>query len=254
MDHDDRPVGRILRRREALRLLTAGGAAAFASGFAMTYMLDSRPAVPSCIVRPEVTEGPYFADVELDRSDIRTEPTTGEMCPGVPMALTFTVAQLGAGTCMPLPGTRVDVWHCDAQGRYSAFQDRGAGFDTRGEKFLRGYQATDSEGVARFTTIYPGWYPGRAVHVHFKIRTHAGEGRAYEFTSQLFFDEALSREVFSREPYVAKGPRYVSNADDSIYRRAGDPLLLDVASSGDAYEASFAIGLDLSDAATGRAD
>lgn len=129
-----------------------------------------------------------------------------------------------------------------------------AGFDTRDQKFLRGYQATDADGVARFTSIYPGWYPGRAVHIHFKIRAAADEGRTYEFTSQLFFDEALSGEVFAREPYVPKGSRYVLNADDSIYRRAGDQLLLDVARSSEGFEAVFAIGLDLSDAATGRPD
>lgn len=258
MDKDDRPVGRILDRREALRLLSAGGAAVFAAGAvsAGPSALTPRAAVPmpSCIVRPELTEGPYFADVELDRSDIRAEPSTGEVRPGAPIALTFTVAQISAGACAPLPGARVDVWQCDAQGRYSAFQDRRAGFDTRNEKFLRGYQETDSDGVARFTTIYPGWYPGRAVHIHFKIRMPADEGRTYEFTSQLFFDEALSGEVFAREPYLAKGEHYVPNADDFIYRRAGEQLLLDVAPRDEGFGAAFAIGLDLSDAAAGRPD
>ncbi len=258
MDEDDRPVGRILGRREALKLLSAGGAAVFAAGAVWAGASASTPRaavlMPSCIARPELTEGPYFTDVELDRSDIRAEPSTGDVRPGVPLALTFTVGQISAGACAPLPGARIDIWQCDAQGRYSAFQDRRAGFDTRDEKFLRGYQETDSAGVARFTTIYPGWYPGRAVHIHFKIRTPAGEGRTYEFTSQLFFDEALSGEVFASEPYLAKGDRYVPNAGDSIYRRAGEQLLLYVAPRDEGFGADFAIGLDLSDAATGRPD
>jgi protocatechuate 3,4-dioxygenase beta subunit len=119
---------------------------------------------------------------------------------------------------------------------------------------------TDDEGVARFTTIYPGWYQGRTVHIHFKVRTPAAAAlaergdAAYEFTSQLFFDEALTDRVFARPPYAAKGQRDTTNASDGIYREVGSQLLLAVADASPGYRASFDIGLDLSDAETGRPD
>jgi protocatechuate 3,4-dioxygenase beta subunit len=207
-----------------------------------------------------MTVGPYFVDKQLDRSDIRTEPTTGSALPGVPLALIFNVSDVRNGQCEPLRGAMVDVWQCDASGVYSGVRDTGVGFDTVGQKFLRGYQITEANGVARFTTIYPGWYPGRTVHIHFKIRTPAAAVLAgsandvYEFTSQLFFDDALSTRVFARAPYARKGQRNTMNADDGIYREGGSQLMLAVAEENPGYATTFAIGLDLSNAETGRAD
>jgi protocatechuate 3,4-dioxygenase beta subunit len=136
-----------------------------------------------------------------------------------------------------------------------------SGSDSTGKHFLRGYQVTDASGVARFTTIYPGWYRGRAVHIHFKIRTpgpsQAAAGatpQTYEFTSQLFFDDALSDRVFARPPYAGKGERDRRNGDDGIFRESNGQLLLAVAPSGRSYDAKFDIGLDLTDAKAGRAD
>ena len=78
---------------------------------------------PSCVVRPEQTEGPYFVDERLNRSDIRSDPTDGRVKPGTPLALTLLVSRLNAGDCQPLPGVQVDIWHCDAVGVYSDVQD-----------------------------------------------------------------------------------------------------------------------------------
>lgn len=212
------------------------------------------------MVRPELTVGPYFVDGKLERSDIRAEPSTGIVREGVPLALAFNVSQVRDGQCSPLAGAMVDVWQCDAQGMYSGVSDQMVGFNTVGQKFLRGYQVTDAKGVARFTTIYPGWYRGRTVHIHFKVRTPAtavladGSGNVYEFTSHLFFDEALSDRVYSQPPYAAKGPRDTTNATDGIFREAGDQLVLAVSESSPGYSATFDIGLDLSDASVGRAD
>jgi protocatechuate 3,4-dioxygenase beta subunit len=89
------------------------------------------------------------------------------------------------------------------------------GFNTEGQKWLRGYQVTDANGVAQFTTIYPGWYSGRAVHIHFKIRTSL-EDNGYEFTSQFFFGDSLSDQVFANAPYTSKGQRDRLNDDDDI--------------------------------------
>ena len=155
---------------------------------------------PTCIVRPAVTEGPYFVDEQLNRSDIRSDPGTGTIKPGALLALTFNVSKIAGGSCTALSGATVDVWHCDAAGLYS---DESAN-NSVGQKFLRGYQVTDANGLAAFTTIYPGWYSGRDVHIHFKIRTTTSSGASYEFTSQLFFDDTLTDQVFTQAPYASR--------------------------------------------------
>jgi protocatechuate 3,4-dioxygenase beta subunit len=128
--------------------------------------------------------------------------------------------QIANGRCTPLPGATVDVWHCDAAGEYSGFQDNmRAAFDTRGQTFLRGYQTTGAGGFARFETIYPGWYRGRSVYVHFKILTPS-EGQRYEFTSQLFFDESLTDRLHASAPYNAKGQRVGRAEKDFVSLRA----------------------------------
>ena len=257
MDLDDMPVGRILSRREIIQVIGAAGAALLAissdrAGNRLAFA--SGVPLPSCVVRPEQTEGPFFADLELDRSDIRTEPSTGTPMPGLPLKLTFQVSRVDNQECAPLPGARVDIWQCDADGRYSAFRDRSAGGNLSSQKFLRGYQLTDEHGAARFTTIYPGWYRGRAVHIHFKIRTEVAQGNAYEFTSQLYFDDALTDQVHAQSPYAARGARSTRNSNDGIFRRTGDQLMLAISPGSEGHQATFSIGLDLSDATTGRTD
>ena len=260
-DDDDRPIGRLLTRREALALFgtAAGGAllvacvpslvtspssAASASAGASASPAASASGLPACVVKPELTEGPYFVDEKLNRSDIRSDPGTGEVRPGTLLALAFAVSRVGQGSCDPFEGVLVDVWHCDAQGTYSDVSDPRAG-STLGQKFLRGYQVTDATGVARFTTIYPGWYSGRAVHIHFKIRTDADADAGLEFTSQLFFDESVTDTVHARAPYVSKGTRDTPNADDGIYQQGGAQLLLAPTVDGDGYATMFEIGVQV---------
>ncbi|HEX9795588.1 MAG TPA: intradiol ring-cleavage dioxygenase [Anaerolineales bacterium] len=260
MNNDDRMVGDLLSRREAVAVLAGTGAAALLAGCApatLDRLASATPGpilvpptatpgisnldVPSCVVRPALTEGPYFVDERLNRSDIRTEPSTGEVRPGAPLALTFRVSQLADGACTPLAGAMVDVWHCDALGVYSDVKD--PGFDTTGLMFLRGYQQTDSEGSADFTTIYPGWYPGRAVHIHFKIRNDLSPDSRQEFISQLFFEEAMTDIVHAQQPYAAKGVRTLRNDGDRIFQQGGDQLLLAVEPDQGGYRATFDIGL-----------
>lgn len=197
--------------------------------------------LPACVVSPELTEGPYFVDENLNRSDIRTDPSTGGAFDGAPLELALRVLQVGGEDCLPLEGAQVDIWQCDALGVYSDISD--PGFSTVGQQFLRGFQVTDSDGVARFTTIYPGWYQGRTVHIHFKVRSSASTDTSYEFTSQLFFDDELSDRVFQQEPYAGKGDRGTRNDNDGIYQESGNQLLLNVEETGSGYAATFDIGM-----------
>jgi protocatechuate 3,4-dioxygenase beta subunit len=190
-------------------------------------------------VRPEVTEGPYYVDEDLNRSDIRSDPGTGTVKDGARLALTFRVVQVTSAGCTPLPGAKVEIWHCDAAGVYSDVSD--PGFDTSGQKFLRGYQVTDANGQATFTTIYPGWYSSRAVHIHFKIHDDAS-GQSREFTSQLFFDDSLSDQVFTQAPYASKGQRDTLNSTDRIY---DSQLLLTTAPADDGADAGYAATFDI---------
>ncbi|ABA57632.1 Protocatechuate 3 4-dioxygenase beta subunit like protein [Nitrosococcus oceani ATCC 19707] len=201
--------------------------------------------MPSCVVRPQQTEGPYFVDEKLNRSDIRFEPSDHSMKKGVPLRLVFRVSQLEGNVCTPLKGAIVDVWQCDALGVYSGFQDINGLFDTRGKKFLRGYQITDAIGKAEFVTIYPGWYPGRTVHIHFKIRTDSASPQGHEFTSQLYFHDSITDRVHAQAPYATKGRRNSSNEDDRIFQRGGSELILPLARETAGYVGTFDIGLQM---------
>jgi protocatechuate 3,4-dioxygenase beta subunit len=267
MDNDDKPTGLILSRRDALKLLGVGGAAFLASCAApqvtntviptLAATAASPAQVPSvtaaalsCIVRPEMTIGPYFVDEQLNRSDIRSEPSDNSVKEGIPLTLTIGVYDVAQNNCTPIAGAQVDIWHCDAAGVYSGVSDQG--FNTVGQKFLRGFQLADANGQVQFLTIYPGWYSGRTVHIHFMIRTVGAEGQAYEFVSQFFFDEAVTDQVHAQQPYAAKGYRNTLNTSDNIYNNGGDQLLLDTTGgNANGYAALINIGLDLTDAEVG---
>ena len=250
---------RDLSRRQLLGIVGGSVATALAAGNrrlfgAVERMRTSRPTLlprsvdehiaQACVVTPEQTEGPYFVDERLNRSDIRSDPANGNVKEGVPLRLTVNVLRTDRNACAPLAGAVVDVWQCDALGVYSDVTD--PRFSTVGQKFLRGYQVTDAAGAARFLTVYPGWYEGRTVHIHFKIRTDPKASRGYDFTSQLYFDDALSDVVYARPPYAARGTRTARNADDRIFRSGGSQLLLAPEGSGEGYTATFGIGLQTS--------
>ncbi|MEK6762091.1 MAG: intradiol ring-cleavage dioxygenase [Nitrospirota bacterium] len=241
MRNKDRSMGRLLSRREVMAYLGTTGVVWLAGGSLFPRWAIAGTRGPSCVVRPEQTEGPYFVDERLNRSDIRADPADGRVSPGTPLALTLLVSRLNAGDCQPLPDAQVDLWHCDAQGVYSDVQD--PGFDTIGKKFLRGHQVTDAHGEAQFVTIYPGWYPGRTVHIHFKIRTTTVSRRSFEFTSQLYFDDAVTDRVHAAPPYTSKGPRTARNQHDWIFRRGGTQLIPDTTTTADGYAATFPISL-----------
>lgn len=247
MEHDDIQKGRILSRREVLGMFGTGGVAWLGTS-SRGIAEEPTPApfrLPACIVRPSQTEGPYFVDTKLDRADIRSDPTDGTVCEGVPVSLTFQVSQLNARGCATLEGALVDLWQCDAMGIYSGVRDTAGQFDTTGKQFLRGHRVTDRGGIARFTTVYPGWYTGRTVHLHFKIRTNPSGAEGYEFTSQLYFDDALTDRVHTQAPYTRREGRRPRNGDDGIFRSGGDQLLLNLSEDGSGFAATFDIGLQI---------
>jgi protocatechuate 3,4-dioxygenase beta subunit len=226
MERSERPM---MTRRELLGGLAAGTIALSA----VRSWAQAAPAGPSCMLTPAQTEGPFFVDERLQRVDLRADPRDGSVRPGVPLALVLRVSALAQGRCAPLRDAIVDVWHCDARGFYSDTRD------APGTKFLRGFQRTDDAGTVRFETIYPGAYPGRAGHLHIKVRTHGGR----ELTSQLYFDDALTDRVLVQSPYAAATRRRTRNGEDFIYRRGGRALTLDVVPRGDGFAATYDVGV-----------
>jgi protocatechuate 3,4-dioxygenase beta subunit len=145
------------------------------------------------------------------RSDIR------EGRPGAELRLGVRVRDVSAG-CKPIRNAVVDVWHCDATGSYSE----------PGETFLRGLQVTDNEGTVEFTTLYPGWYPGRTVHIHAKVHID----KRTVLTTQFYFADDFTDRVFSREPYASDTGRDAFNDSDPLYEH---DLELTLSREGDAY-------------------
>ncbi len=250
---NNRQLGRILSRREALALFRGASAAMLVVGCtprkSNSAQAQSNVGVPlseapiACIVSPEQTEGPYFVDEKLNRSDIRANPADGSVKDGVPLQLTLRVFQVGSTGCTPKVGAIVDIWHCDALGVYSDVAD--PRFNTVGSKFLRGYQVTDANGTVKFVTIYPGWYQGRTVHIHFKVRMDGTSGQGYEFTSQLYFDDSISDRVYVQTPYAGRGQRTIKNAEDGIFQDGGNQMLLKLTPVGQGYAATLDIGLQM---------
>jgi protocatechuate 3,4-dioxygenase beta subunit len=206
-------------------------------------LLGSSPAdaASACAtLTPEKTIGPFFVEEKLNRSDITTDPDTGKKAAGIPLTLSWTLLNEDA-SCAPLAGAQVDVWHADSGGTYSDEAQEG----TTGNKVLRGYQVSDAKGKVTFKTIYPGWYSGRTVHIHMRIRLFDSSGKAtYDFTSQVFFDDALTDKVYAASPYSARGTRDTRNAADSIYGSDGGTCQLAMSGSNAAgYVGAFTFGL-----------
>jgi protocatechuate 3,4-dioxygenase beta subunit len=207
----------------------------------VTATTSATPAPVACVLTAALTEGPYFVDERLGRSDLTSDPTDGSIKEGVPLRLNLTVSSVEGAACTPLVGALVDMWHCDALGVYSDVSGAGQP-DTTGQKFLRGYQITDENGQVEFQTIYPGWYSGRTIHIHFKVRTDPDAAQGFEFTSQLFFDETITDAVVAQVPYNEKGTPDTSNAADNIYQ---PDLVLPLTADGDGYTAAFHVGVSM---------
>lgn len=188
-----------------------------------------------CMLATEVTEGPYYIDPELVRSDI----TEGKE--GVTLEM---VIQVVDAACQPLAGARVDIWHCDAQGNYSGYANQGSDgtLDTSAETFLRGTQLADDQGVVTFRTIYPGWYRGRTTHIHHKVFLD----ETNVLTGQIFFPDALSQYLYDNvPPYNDRASaRDTVNSNDGIAKQAGEGAYAGLREAGDRYVATLVIGVD----------
>jgi protocatechuate 3,4-dioxygenase beta subunit len=244
MDFDDAMVGRILTRRDALRIATqAGIGLALAGGLGRIVRADPAATQPSkspLVVSPALTEGPFFVDENLNRSDLTAGTTRPSVINGQPLALALTVFKLIGTDYAPLKNAHVDVWHCDASGAYSDESSRMNRQDTSKQTWLRGYQVTDANGQVNFTTIVPGWYNGRTPHIHFKVRNFSPAGKSTaEFTSQLFFHDEDTDRIYAKAPYNDHGKRGQRNKDDGIFSEreadgttAGSHLMLDLKNDG----------------------
>src|SRR5262249_1673348 len=157
--------------------------------------------------------------------------------------LSITVQEVSSSGCNPLAGAQVDIWHCDAAGIYS---DEAAN-NSVGKKFLRGYQLTDDNGTVQFTTIYPGWYSGRTVHIHVRVRTYSGSTQMDQFTAQLYFDDSITDQVFTQSPYNARRTRDTRNSNDMVLTgtTGGAVLHLDLTPTSLGYAAAASIGVNL---------
>ena len=224
-----------LTRRESL-LRFAGAAALVGTGGAWKLAIAEAAGsgtdavshgLVKCVLTPELTEGPYYVSGEKLRRDI----TEGK--PGTPLLLNLKV--LNARTCKVVKNATVEVWHCDAGGVYS-----GAVANSPGTNFLRGGQRTNANGIAQVKTIYPGWYQGRAVHIHVKVHVRG----SVVHTGQLFFPAATTLAVYAKAPYNNHGTAPdTTNAQDAIYRNGGAKGMLALERNGAGYTGSIAMGV-----------
>ncbi len=220
MTSHDSPRRRPLGRRDLLIRGGAGlGAAAFGApalaggspdadipnsqGYEEGYRDEAASVMAgTCVLTPDDVQGPFWLNLALLRQDI-TEGMVG-------MPLTLYIKLVDASDCSPISGAVVDVWHDDPEGRYSGFAVEG----TAGQTWLRGIQLTGLDGLVRFDTIYPGWYTGRTPHVHVKINPTSTQ----ELTTQLYFDDDVSRRVYELPPYDLRGPSPTTNATDAFFQ------------------------------------
>ena len=198
-------LGEKLRRREALITLGglgAGGLLVAARGPLGLVHAETADAASTCVLTPEVTEGPYWIANGLTRQDI----TSGQT--GIPLLLYLTVED--SSTCEPISGADVELWHANRLGAYS-------GVNGNSQRYLRGHQKSNAKGLVIFKTIYPGWYRGRTPHIHVKVHV----GGSVVHTGQLFFADTVSSAVYRTSRYRSRGQADTKNAADSIYADAG---------------------------------
>jgi Dioxygenase len=230
---------------------------------------------------PQQTEGPYFVAAAPNRSNITSDPSDGTVQQGIPLQLVIHVykinnnpgntssnittltttsaaaANVGSNnnnilSCIPFKGARVDIWHANPQGLYSGISQIG----TEGKMYLRGYQITDDNGTVKFNTVYPGWYEGRAIHIHVLVRSFdgratGGSNETFHWTSQMYLNNSLNQQVHTQLPYSKHGLPPMMNEQDGIYlgpstdklvpKNTGQHLMLNLIKDKQGYNGTFNI-------------
>jgi protocatechuate 3,4-dioxygenase beta subunit len=205
-----------LSRRALIGAAAGTGLSAAFGARALTAFGADSENVTTCLLTPEVTEGPYWIDNKLTRRDVR------EGKPGTPLLLELTV--VNAKTCKPIRNADVEIWHADAAGEYSGFDGGSGGGGPGGggaqtsTRYLRGHQRSNALGKASFLTVFPGWYPGRTPHIH--LKAHVGQDRVVH-TGQVFFNEAIAAQVYRHGAYAGRGQPDTPHSRDVIYAQAG---------------------------------
>jgi protocatechuate 3,4-dioxygenase beta subunit len=237
--------GRLFSRASAIGLL-GGAAGLLVNGSAAE---TAEAASSACAVTPKGEIGPFFVDdgsARFNRSNVRSNVDGTKTQAGVPLTLTLQAYDTHAA-CAPMSGVQVDLWHCNASGVYSAEASEG----TSSQTWLRGYQVTGSNGTVTFTTIFPGWYQGRATHIHLRVRSKYSSGSSPDDgsnTTQLFFPQDVVNAIStSVAPYRARGINLRTNESDYVYRSQtkGKTELAVSGSPGTGYVASVSIGLPI---------
>jgi protocatechuate 3,4-dioxygenase beta subunit len=235
--------GPVVSRRRALGLLGAAGAAltgacsgdtptspsATTTSTTTTTTGTTSGTAGACAVSPTETIGPYPSLSQFVRSDVREDR------PGLPLNLTITVVNANSA-CAPVAGASVEIWQCDVAGDYSQYGT------ARQQTFLRGIQTTNASGQVSFLTVYPGWYQGRATHIHVEVTAN---GRSVKVT-QIAFPESVNAEVYRTGVYATRGLNPTSNASDGIF---ADSLAQELAAvtgnTSSGYNATFQVGVAL---------
>lgn len=213
---------------------------------------------PSCKVSPQQTEGPFYFETRFIRSDI----TEGR--PGTILHLKLKIVE--GEDCTPVRDAIVDIWSCDAGGEYSGYEsvytEAGQLKEQRGlprdqskhpdsrrpafhqepnneSTFMRGAQVTDADGEVEFRTLYPGWYPGRATHIHIKV--YLGDDEV--FTSQMYFPEEVNEAVYAHEVYAGKEGTRTKNGEDGIFTESDDNPLVELTEVEDGYVGTLTFGI-----------
>jgi protocatechuate 3,4-dioxygenase beta subunit len=194
-----------------------------------------------CSATPSETSGPYPYDLSKNSAIFRTDITEGKT--GIPLTLTLTIVNSN-DNCSVISGARVDIWHCDKDGYYSEYSEPGylGTQDNTGKTFLRGIQLTDTNGQAKFTTIYPGWYTGRVTHIHVEIFVNS----VLRLTTQVAFPDSLNTTVYNTSLYSAHGQNSTTNSNDQVFSDSYNSELVTI--TGDTtngYTATFKLGVPL---------
>ena len=259
---------RRITRRQALGTAGSAGAALLISRPALGLLGDLVAAAPAraataeaaVTVTPTMTEGPYWVDEMLRRFDVRNNTATasvaaGAVQAGVPLLVRINVLDAASGA--PINGAHVDIWHANAYGLYSDEGGQPGASSTSGQNFLRGFQVTGVDagalaapvdGQVNFKTIWPGWYQGRAIHIHVRVRTYDGGSVATDYTTQIFFSDADNDTVLSgASPYSSRSPKTDPTTDetDNVLTSAAHATNVVQATGtiADGFGAAFTIGL-----------